>query len=26
VLAQHRVGPSGSVEFDVTVRYRREGV
>lgn len=26
VLAQHRVGPSGLVEFDVTVRYRREGV
>lgn len=25
VLAQHRVGPSGLVEFDVTVRYRREG-
>lgn len=25
VLAQHRVGPSGFVEFDVTVRYRREG-
>lgn len=26
VLAQHRVTPSGLVEFDVTVRYRREGV
>lgn len=26
VLAQHRVMPSGLVEFDVTVRYRREGV
>jgi len=26
VLAQHRVGQSGLVEFDVTVRYRREGV
>lgn len=26
VLAQHRVGSSGLVEFDVTVRYRREGV
>jgi Tfp pilus assembly protein PilN len=25
VLAQHRVGPGGFVEFDVTVRYRREG-
>lgn len=25
VLAQHRVGTSGLVEFDVTVRYRREG-
>lgn len=26
VLAQHRVTPSGLVEFDVTVRYLREGV
>ena len=26
VLAQHRSGSSGLVEFDVTVRYRREGV
>ena len=26
VLAQHRVMPSGLVEFDITVRYRREGV
>ena len=26
VLAQHRVTASGLVEFDVTVRYRREGV
>lgn len=26
VLAQHRVGPNGLVEFDVTLRYRREGV
>lgn len=25
VLAQHRVGSGGFVEFDVTVRYRREG-
>lgn len=25
VLAQHRVGQNGLVEFDVTVRYRREG-
>lgn len=25
IIAQHRVGPSGLVEFDVTVRYRREG-
>ena len=25
VLAQHRVGPNGLVEFDVTMRYRREG-
>jgi hypothetical protein len=25
VLAQHRVGPNGLVEFDVTLRYRREG-
>lgn len=26
VLAQHRVGTNGLVEFDVTLRYRREGV
>lgn len=26
VLAQHRVGPSGLVEFDVTVHYRQTGV
>lgn len=26
VLAQHRVGSSGLVEFDVTVRYRQAGV
>lgn len=26
VLAQHRVGSSGLVEFDVTVRYRKAGV
>lgn len=26
VLAQHRVGSNGLVEFDVTVQYRREGV
>lgn len=26
VLAQHRVGLSGLVEFDVTVRYRKAGV
>ena len=26
VLAQHRVGTNGLVDFDVTVRYRREGV
>ncbi len=26
VLAQHRVGPNGLVEFDITVQYRREGV
>jgi hypothetical protein len=26
VLAQHRSGSSGLVEFDVTLRYRREGV
>lgn len=26
VLAKHRVGEHGLVEFDVTVRYRREGV
>lgn len=25
VLAQHRVGTNGLVEFDVTLRYRREG-
>lgn len=25
VLAQHRVGSNGLVEFDVTLRYRREG-
>ena len=25
ILAQHRVGPNGVVEFDVTVQYRREG-
>lgn len=25
VLAQHRVGQNGLVEFDVTLRYRREG-
>lgn len=25
VLAQHRVGANGLVEFDVTLRYRREG-
>jgi len=25
ILAQHRVGPNGLVEFDVTVQYRREG-
>lgn len=25
VLAQHRVGPNGLVEFDVTLQYRREG-
>lgn len=25
VLAQHRVGPSGLVEFDVTVQYRHQG-
>ncbi|MBH0201006.1 MAG: PilN domain-containing protein [Nitrospira sp.] len=25
ILAQHRVGPTGLVEFDVTVQYRREG-
>lgn len=25
VLAHHRAGPSGAVEFDVTVRYRGEG-
>lgn len=26
VLAQHRSGASGLVEFDVTLRYRREGI
>lgn len=26
VLAQHRIGMNGLVEFDVTVRYRREGI
>lgn len=26
ILAQHRVGVNGLVEFDVTVRYRREGI
>ena len=25
VLAQHRAGTNGLVEFDVTLRYRREG-
>ncbi|HWF58749.1 MAG TPA: PilN domain-containing protein [Nitrospira sp.] len=25
ILAQHRVGANGSVEFDVTLQYRREG-
>lgn len=25
VLAQHRIGPNGLVEFDVTLQYRREG-
>ncbi len=25
ILAQHRVGPNGLVEFDVTLHYRREG-
>lgn len=25
ILAQHRVGPNGLVEFDVTVQYQREG-
>jgi len=25
VLAQHRVGTNGLVEFDITLRYRREG-
>ena len=25
ILAQHRVGQNGLVEFDVTVQYRREG-
>jgi Tfp pilus assembly protein PilN len=25
VLAQHRIGQNGLVEFDVTLRYRREG-
>jgi len=26
VLAQHRIGANGLVEFDVTLRYRREGL
>ena len=26
ILAQHRAGPSGLVEFDVTVQYRQDGV
>ncbi|MGZ8374663.1 MAG: PilN domain-containing protein [Nitrospira sp.] len=26
ILAQHRVGQNGLVEFDVTVQYRREGI
>ncbi len=26
VLAQHRAGQNGLVEFDVTLRYRREGI
>jgi Tfp pilus assembly protein PilN len=26
VLAQHRAGTNGLVEFDITLRYRREGV
>jgi hypothetical protein len=25
ILAQHRIGPNGLVEFDVTLQYRREG-
>ena len=25
VLAQHRAGTNGQVEFDVTLRYRRDG-
>ena len=25
ILAQHRVGPNGLVEFDVTLQYRRGG-
>lgn len=25
ILAQHRVGPNGLVEFDITLQYRREG-
>jgi hypothetical protein len=26
VLGQHRVGPDGLVEFDITLRYRQPGV
>jgi hypothetical protein len=26
VLGQHRVGPNGLVEFDLTLRYRQPGV
>lgn len=26
ILAQHRVGPNGLVEFDITLHYRREGM
>ncbi len=26
ILAQHRVGSNGAVEFDVTLQYRREGM
>jgi len=26
VLGQHRVGPDGLVEFDLTLRYRQPGV